>query len=188
MAEPSPRWGHFSAAVGDELYVWGGRTEDFSKEKKVLASSIHRFRSKLESWEHRQCDGTPPPALYNGSCACTGGCLYLYGGTDGVSPQGSLYQLTINSLKWQQLSSAGPMRKTGCGMVAYGKKLVLFGGRGFASGPCQLGAQFVTDVDGRGWTNELHSFDLEEGEDDKRQNGSCIESLANFAMKIECRV
>ena len=35
-SEPSPRWAHFSAAVGDQLYVWGGRTKDFSKEKNVL--------------------------------------------------------------------------------------------------------------------------------------------------------
>ena len=51
-------------------------------------------------------------------------------------------------------------------MVAYGNKLVLFGGYGIPSGPTQPGAEFVKNTsftDGRGWTNELHSFDLKTG-------------------------
>ena len=50
-------------------------------------------------------------------------------------------------------------------MIVYGKKLLLFGGYGFPSHPSQ--PDFVKSscfTDGRGWTNELHSFDLEEGE------------------------
>ena len=53
-------------------------------------------------------------------------------------------------------------------MIAYDKKLVLFGGYGIPSGPTQPGAQFVKNTQytsGSGWTNELHVFDLEEGED-----------------------
>ena len=165
--EPSPRWGHFSAAVGDQLYLWGGCTEDFSKEKNVLASALHSFHPVLESWEQCECSGHLPPALFWGACASTRGNLYLYGGTDGSGYQGCLYQLDIKSRKWQQLSSDGPMRKYACGMITYGKKLVLFGGCGFPSGPTQPGAQFVRDIrcnDGIGWTNELHMFDLEDGE------------------------
>ena len=81
------------------------------------------------------------------------------GETDGREKQCSLYQLDVRSMACKQLSSAGPSRKTGCGMVTYGKTLVLFGGRGSPSGPTQPGAQW----DG-GCTNELHTFELEEGE------------------------
>lgn len=166
-SEPSPRWGHFSAAVGDQLYVWGGRTKDFSKEKNVLASSIHCFHPVLESFSDHQCSGPPPPTLYNGASASTGNHLYLYGGYDGSDYQNCFYQLDTQSLKWQQLSSAGPMKKFGCRMIAYGRKLLLLGGHGIPSHPSQ--SDFVKDskhTDGRGWTNELHSFDLEEGECD----------------------
>ena len=54
------------------------------------------------------------------------------------------------------------MRKVGCGMVACDSKLVLFGGYGIPSGPTQSGAEFIknsTYTDGRGWTNEVHTFD-----------------------------
>ena len=165
-SEPSPRWGHFSAAVGEQLYVWGGITKDFFKEKNVLASSIHYFHPVLETWEHHKCSGSPPPALYNGaSCASTEGHLYFFGGYDESHSHGCLYQLGIKSQKWQQLSSTGPMKKSGCGMIAYGMKLLLFGGYGVPSHPSQ--PYFIKDSRStyiRGWTNELYSFYLEEGE------------------------
>ena len=107
-AEPSPRSAHFSAAVGDQLYMWGGLIKD---EKNALASALHSFHPVLESWEHLECDSPPPPALYDGGCASTGGNLYLYGGTDGSHCQSCLYKLDTKSRKWQQLSSDGPMRK-----------------------------------------------------------------------------
>ena len=87
-AEPSPRDRHFSAAVGDQLYVWGGRTKDFDDEKNALASALHSFHAVLECWEHCECSGPPPPALYRGSCASTGDHLYMYGGSDGYTCRG----------------------------------------------------------------------------------------------------
>ena len=167
FAEPSPRHSHFFDAIGEKLYVWGGYTEDF-KEKNTLASVLHSFHSVLESWEHQEYSGTLPPVLYDGACVSTGGHLYLYGGYDGSYYRSGLYELDTKSRSFKLLSSGGPMRKSGCAMIAYGKKLVLFGGRGILSDPIQPGAQFVKDTrytNSEGWTNELHMFDLEEGED-----------------------
>ncbi len=38
--EPLPRWGHVSVAIGDKMYLWGGRIENFSEDsqKKVSES------------------------------------------------------------------------------------------------------------------------------------------------------
>ena len=163
---PSPRWGHFSAAVGDQLYVWGGKTENFHSEENTLSSVLHSFHQVLESWERCECSGLPPPALFRSACISAEGHLYQYGGYNESEYQGNLYQLDTKSKEWKQLSNGGgPMRKDGCGMVAYGKKLVLFGGYGVPSGPIQPGALFFNNPPdtGRGWTNELHIFDLEEG-------------------------
>ena len=51
-------------------------------------------------------------------------------------------------------------------MIAFGRKLLLFGGYGIPSGPTQPGEKFKSSnfSDGRGWTNELHLFDIKEGE------------------------
>ena len=93
--------------------------------------------------------------------------MYLYGGTDGSCYHSSLHQLDTRSWTWKRLLSAGPMRKRGCGLVAHDSKLVLFGGFGIPSGPTQPGAEFTrsnTFTDGSGRTNEVHTFDLKEGE------------------------
>ena len=33
--EPLPRWGHTSVTIGDKVYMWGGRTEDFSESSRM---------------------------------------------------------------------------------------------------------------------------------------------------------
>ena len=167
VLEPSPRWGHYSALV-KKIYVWGGHTKDFHRGKSELASSVHSFDPVLESWAENNCGGVPPPGLYRGACTSASHHVYLYGGSDGSRFQSSLHQLDTRSWTWKQLSSAGPMRKYGCGMVTYDSKLVLFGGYGYSSGPTQPGGEFVKDsrfTDGRGWTNELHTYDLKEGKE-----------------------
>ncbi len=55
----------------------------------------------------------------------------------------------------------GPIKKTGCGMVAYNRSLVLFGGRGDASTQLQPQPESSYQC---GFTNELHLFDIREGE------------------------
>ena len=147
--------------------MWGGRTKDFLKEKSEFVSSVHCFDPLLEFWAVNTISGVPHPGLYDGVCASAGHHVYLHGGTDGSRFQSSLHQLDTRSCTWKQLSSAGPMRKSACGMIAHDSKLVLFGGYGYPSGPTQPGAEFIKDsrfTDGRGWTNEVHTFDLKEGE------------------------
>ncbi len=147
--------------------MWGGFNV---KKKSDLASSIHRFDPLLESWENNNINSGPaPPGLYNGACASAGHQLYHYGGSGGSQRQGSLHQLDTKTSRWKRLSGpGGPMRKIGCGMVAYKSRLVLFGGYGAPSGPTPPGAEFAQDTrfnNGDGWTNELHIFDLEGGEE-----------------------
>ena len=166
FSEPSPRFGHFSATVGGEHLVWGGLIKDFRQLRGELGASIHSFDPFLESWTESKLSDYAPPGIYHGACASVGHCLYVYGGHDGSDFQSSLYQLDVNSWTWKQLPE-GPMRKSGCRMVTYGRKLVLLGGSGIPSSPTQSGAEFTKDsrfTDGRGWTNECHIFDLEEGE------------------------
>ena len=95
-------------------------------------------------------------------------CLYIYGGSDGLRSHNSLHQLDTMSWTWKYLPcDATPMPKTGCRMVVHDNKLVLFGGHGFPSGSIQQGSKFTRDKrfrDGAGWTNELHTFDLRQGE------------------------
>ena len=87
-------------------------------------------------------------------------CMFMVDLMDQLS-----HQLDTRTWTWKQLSGTGPMRKGGCGMVAYDSRLVLFGGFRLSYGPTQPGAEFIKKGDGNyGWTNELQIFDLKEGE------------------------
>ena len=91
----------------------------------------------------------------------------MYGGGDGSRALNSLHQLDTQSWTWSELAKSGSMRKTGCRMIAFDRKLLLFGGYGYPSRSTHPGAKFIKDSkssSGRGWTNELHLFDLKEGE------------------------
>lgn len=167
--EPPPRWGHFSAPINGYLYVWGGRTENFSSaEQNEAQSTLYILDPYLESWEKKIFDGSHHPGVYSGACASTGQNLYLFGGHDGDICRSSLYQFNTKTLKWTELvADEGPMGKTGCRMIIFDGKLLIFGGYGIPSGPTQPESEFIENnrfTDGRGWTNELHSFNLKEGE------------------------
>jgi N-acetylneuraminic acid mutarotase len=160
-AEPSSRWAHYSAVVEDKLHLWGGRTKDFPEGP---ASSIHTFDPLLEVWNVRKSIGVPPPWLYDGASAAVGHHFYVCCGFDGSSLQSALYQLDTKLGIWEQLSKDGPMmRKTGCEMISYDGKLLLFGGQGYPTGPAQPGAEFATDTTDFGWSNKIHVYDLKEG-------------------------
>ena len=167
--EPSPRYGHYAAPVGGRCLLWGGRVPDFGRKK--LALTVEIFDPYLEVWEQQATSGDSPPGLEDGACASLLGQLYSFGGTDGASYYNSLHTLDPTSLEWNELrvlnQADGPMRKHGCGMVSYnGDRLALFGGYGIPTGPTQPGATFTKNTiytDGRGWSNELHIFNVTEG-------------------------
>ena len=162
--EPSPRSFPFAAPVEGELYLYGGVTNDFHKRKKRPESStdLEIFDPKLETWRSVKTKGHPPPMLYRGACASSDHHLYICCGSDKSSRHNSLYQLDTRTLTWTELSSSdrsGPRKKIGCRMVCYKQKLVLFGGYCDTTGPTQTGASYEAQ-----YTNELHTFDLSEGE------------------------
>lgn len=176
FSEPLPRFGHVSAPVEGKFCVWGGHTNHFFANRKELVSSLHSFDPLLETWSSDRCSGLPNNGggifpnnghgIFDSACTSAGRYFYLYGGNDGSRWHSSLHRLDTKSLTWEQLSNDGPMKKVDCGMVASSNKLVLFGGMGLPSGRTQPGAEFVRSKmshDGRGWTNELHIFNLKEG-------------------------
>ena len=146
MDEPSPRRLHFSAAVIDKLYVWGGRG---GPGESIVTSIFHHYDPDSETWNTNTCEGPHPPGIRSGACASAGHHLYTYGGWDkGGNDQGTLHLLDTRSRRWKLISSeGGPTRKRGSRMIVYDSKIVLFGGLGNS-----------------GRTNELHTFNLKEGE------------------------
>jgi len=167
--EPSSRWGHYAASVGEKWFLWGGRVPDFSASgKKKQVSTVEIFDCNVEVWEQQATLGVSPPRVYAGASATLLDQLYSFGGFDGASFYNSFHVLNPTSLEWKELQvlnqADGPMRKTGCRMVAYSQdRLALFGGYGIPTNPSQPGATFSKDTRHFGFTNEFHIFNISEG-------------------------
>lgn len=163
---PSPRWGHFSASVDGDFYVWGGHPCT-QGSKEVDTGSLHIFHQITESWDSKKLlppTGKLPSLLYNGACAATPDhSLYLYGGENAT--ESGVICLDAKSMEVSTVSSSAgddstPKRKSGCRMVVHGAKLVLFGGYRVPEGSStQQGEECIKE-----WTNELHTFDIQNRE------------------------
>ena len=175
LYQPSPRYHHCAAQIGEKAYLWGGRTQNFSgNDRKTLQSEIEIFDFFQETWSKKNVNGAAPPGLYTGACTAVSETLYHFGGIDGHSWYNTLHSLDTVSLDWRALHghtqnpADQPIPKYGCGLVTYADaaSLVLFAGYGVPHGPIQPGSTFIQNTNntsGWGWTNELHLFNLTNG-------------------------
>ena len=155
-APPSARGFPFIASAGKLVYLWGGEGH---REPETVFIYCH----DTKTWTTEVTKGPHPPAgLRSGGCTVSGQCLYLYGGWDGVSYHGDLYELNIKNWTWRKVcegGAGGPGKKSGCKMISYQDRLLVVGGD-YDKTPSsrQAGASYE---DGR--TNEVHSYNLTTG-------------------------
>ena len=169
--QPTARVGHTSVVYKGMVYMWGGRTINWSpKQQRTVANTVHVFDTTSELWLSRETTGPPHPGLYNHASVIIGDIVYFFGGVDGKSYYNSLHQLDLEQLMWRNAqprhTSRPPMKKIGCGMVSFGQdKLVVFAGYGIPSPKLTPGSRFITDPynDHHLWCNELHLYDVETG-------------------------
>ena len=165
--EPDPRSFSYFAAIDGELCVWGGKEE--------ATTSVQVYDSCLEVWKEVLTHGPTPPGLYNGASAHSEHYLYAYGGEkDDGTFDGCLHRLDTKTSSWTQLaahSADAPMKKCGCAMIVYENSVIIIGGLGTRNGPIQPGSEWVCmdedeyeDPNTEGRTNEMHKYDLREGE------------------------
>ena len=155
---PTPRTGSPVASAEDKLYLCGGY-------KNTEPNAVHIYSVKTETWMREITKGSHPPAgLFGGGYSVSGQHIYLYGGNDGSSLSGSLYQLNTDNWSWSELSNCsagGPVRKRGCSMITNKDQLVVAGGYyGHNKEPCskQPGSRYED-----GGTNELHCYGFTTG-------------------------
>ena len=127
----------------------------------MTPESAYSYNPTTELWSPLETTGAPTSKLNDGAAVSHEGSSFMFGGSDGSSRRNSLYQLDQNNKFSEHKFSTivSPMRKKGCRMIAYNNSLLLFGGRCDPSYPIQPGSELIDRC-----TNELHSFNLEEGE------------------------
>ena len=164
-----PRRASGSSAVNGELFVWRGDPK----------AALQVYEPFLEWWKPEiYPKGLLPSMLYWGASACSEYSIYVYTGMNKEaleSTSGCLLRLDTKLQSWSLVaphSSDSPMKKNGSGMVTYKDFLIVFGGYGIQNGPIQPGSEWVKcnqtekDEDPKieGVTNEIHKYDLKEGE------------------------
>ena len=167
--EPDPRLSPCSFVINEELCLWGG--ED------VATTSLQVYHPYLESWRQLGTQGPPPPGGILSASAHSENYLYVYGGYKGdLSPSGCLHRLDTKTSSWTLLATHSaanaPIKKVGSGMIMYKNSVILIGGVGIRNGPIQPGSEWEKwqdnindgDLKPMGNTNEMHKYDLREGE------------------------
>ena len=102
LYEPSPRYGHYAAAVDGQFYLYSGRTVRYTAEKEMLQSLVEVLDPLTERWTQKTTEGDIPPGMYDGTCTSTGQDLFTFGGRNEKLWYGDLYRLkpTQISLRW----------------------------------------------------------------------------------------
>ena len=158
-ALPSARAWPFIASAGDLVYLWGGQGD-------TEPETVFLFHRDTKTWARQSTRGPHPPAgLHEGGCCISGQHLYIYGGYDGISEYGTLYELNTYSWTWRKLSggdASGLGKKRLCRIIPYQDQLLVVGGYSDEMPSSrQAGASYEN-----GYTNEVHFFNLTTG---KRQ-------------------
>ena len=170
--EPEPRWHACGTAILNRLFVYRGFQQSFRGLRTFpQISHVKIFDVNTTKWTEMATTGTNPPALWASACTNIGSNLYSFGGRTGPSYTNALHELETTTMHWKQLQqlnpSEGPMRKSSCGMIATSSNtLCVVGGFGLPTGSLQAGSRFIKEpqyTDGRGYTNEVHSYSLTTG-------------------------
>ena len=172
-ATPSPRRSPFIASAGDLAYLWGGCGD-------TEPGTVFTYSEETETWTRKLTNGQHPPAgLGYGACCIADQHFYLYGGYDGSSNHGTLFQLNLADWSWKELSNCspgGPGKKVGCRMVAYKHNLVVVGGCYSGGRPSSIQAGSSYEF---GKTNEVHSYSLVTG---KRLYNCMVNTATEFKV------
>ena len=178
--EPASRYGHSTAVVGEEVYLWAGdqrgmpRVHDSAK-KLAFLSSVEVFNVNTGRWEQRTTCGTPPLGVWGYSCVAVRNDLYYFGGECGHGDcyHNSVHTLSTSTLQWRMLApttseDGAPMKKSGCGVVHFTDEeedlLFVVGGYGPTPSSRQRGAQYKQANKDYVHTNEQHIFCLSTSE------------------------
>ncbi|XP_030622920.1 acyl-CoA-binding domain-containing protein 6 [Chanos chanos] len=137
---------HSSAAVGDNIYVYGGLLDG------VPTDDLMMFNTVSLTWTPIKTTGTLPSARYNHSFAVVNELVYLFGGcSEDECYQKDIHVLNTGTLTWQKCEVKGESPPSCAGQTLtahHDKDIYLFGGK-------------ITNSDGVVTsTNEIHKLSI----------------------------
>ncbi|XP_077243642.1 met-10+ like family protein / kelch repeat-containing protein isoform X3 [Tasmannia lanceolata] len=137
---PSPRLGHTSSAVGECIFVIGGRGDptQILNDVWVLDTAHHE-------WKLLECKGSLFAPRHRHAAAVGGSKIYVFGGLNIDTIYSCMHVLDTETFQWSEVSIQGewPCARHSHSMVENGSQLYMFGG-----------------YDGENVLGDLYSFDV----------------------------
>jgi len=130
-AWPSARSNHALAAVGADMYIFGGTTDSGSSGEMFRYSTISMEWTALDA---DAVTGKWPNARSNHALAAVGTDIYLFGGSTFSGSSGELFRYSTISMEWARLDAAAgvtgtlPGARSRHALAAVGTDIYLFGG------------------------------------------------------------
>lgn len=120
----NPRHRHAAAAVGSNIYVFGGL------HNEVIYSCMNVLNTETLQWSKVSIQGDWPCARHSHSLVASGPQLFMFGGHDGVKALGDLYSFDVRTLQWQKVKAVGraPFPRFSHSMFIYKNYLGIIGG------------------------------------------------------------
>ena len=151
----------FSAEADGLHYCWRG----YGPNER--SNSLFVYECSTETWSMKSTTGPVHPGLLGGCSVIMHKYLHSFGGANGSTYYNDMSKLDLDTLQWSKVQTTGsqPIRKAGCGLVRVDERTLCCIG-GYGTGPTQPGLTFTRNTDysdGRGWTNEIHLFDVQDG-------------------------
>uniref|UniRef100_A0A0D9WZF4 tRNA wybutosine-synthesizing protein 2/3/4 n=1 Tax=Leersia perrieri TaxID=77586 RepID=A0A0D9WZF4_9ORYZ len=136
---PSPRMGHTVTAVGNYIYVVGGRGGP-----TYILNDVWVLDSTNSRWSKVDCDGDLFRPRHRHAAAAVDCKVYVFGGLSDDGICSCMNIMDTESTQWNVISSDDkwPCARHSHSIVSYGSKLFMFGGH-----------------DGQRALNDLYSFD-----------------------------
>ncbi|XP_062189340.1 tRNA wybutosine-synthesizing protein 2/3/4 isoform X2 [Phragmites australis] len=122
---PSPRMGHTVTAVGNSIYVIGGR----GGPSETLGD-VWVLQSTENTWSRLECSGSFFRPRHRHAAAAAASKIYVFGGLSNEGIYFCMNILDTKSMQWSVLNGSGewPCARHSHSLVSYGSKLFMYGG------------------------------------------------------------
>lgn len=132
---PSYRDFHSATPIGHLMYIFGGRgnlSGPHHSQDEVYCDQIVYFDTRLQKWHRPEVSGWIPVGRRSLSAFCYKGCLFVFGGYNGIQMKhyNDLLRYDPNVRRWSIIKPRGigpcPRRRQSCCVI--GDRVFLFGG------------------------------------------------------------
>lgn len=155
---------HTASTIGHHIYIFGGRSDVGGNQftnREIYENIVYTFNTLTNTWESIPTRGRKPIGRRSHSTFELGGCLYVFGGYNGLLDQhfSDLFKYDPENREWSLVLANGdgpcPRRRQCCCVI--GSRVFLFGGTSPSGRKSELGPTSEQDLVDH---SDLHVLDF----------------------------